>query len=264
METVFGGLPLTEDPPPPATNRSDESRLDREADRFTGKRPGFTHGVDNLIVPGFDQKLDAVLSDLDREKAADQAMLEEFAKLPDAEAPGVSIKELSDADKTFDDHEVVSVARDCCLILQKARVYEQPDLGNAELSPELETELRAAIGRDVASHRHHLLLGLEIADARIEKSVLVDGEEVVTVRLWLRGEQLARDDASAEIVEGSTDDIAWQEDWTLTRDPRSSDTHAEDEMLTLSGQWFVAHKGWVVTKIDRLTDSRPGPPSLLS
>ncbi len=264
METVLGGLPLTEEPQPPAINHSDESRVDRELDRLTEKHPEFTHAIDNLMIPGFDQKLGAVLSDLDKEAAADQAMLAEFAKLPDAESPGVSVTALSDADKTFDDHEVVRVARDCCLILQKARVYEQADLGEAELSPELQAELREAIGRDVASHHHHLLPGFEIDDARLVTALLVDGKEVVTVRLWLRGEQLARDDATREIVEGSTDDIEWQEDWTLTRDPRISDTRGEDETLTLSGQWFVAHKGWVVTKIERLTDSRAGPPSLLS
>jgi len=122
METVLGGLPLTEEPQPPAINHSDESRVDRELDRLTEKHPEFTHAIDNLMIPGFDQKLGAVLSDLDKEAAADQAMLAEFAKLPDAESPGVSVTALSDADKTFDDHEVVRVARDCCLILQKARV----------------------------------------------------------------------------------------------------------------------------------------------
>jgi predicted lipid-binding transport protein (Tim44 family) len=238
--------------------------VDRELDQFIEEHPGFTHTIDNLMIPGFDQKLDAVLSDLDKEAAADQAMLAEFAKLPDAEAPGVSVTALSDADKTFDDHEVVSVVRDCCLILQKARLYEQADLGEAELSPELEAELRKAIARDVDLHHHHLLPGLEIDDAGIVKALLVDGKEVVTVRLWLRAEQLVRDDATEEIIEGSTDVITWQEDWTLTRDPRVSDTSGEDETLTLSGQWFIAHKGWVVTTIERLTDSLAGPSSLLT
>jgi hypothetical protein len=240
-----------------------ESHLDRELDHFTAKHPGFTHAIDNMMIPGFDQKLDAVLSDLDGEAAADQAMLAEFAKRPDAEAPGVSVRALFDADRSFDDHEVVSVARDCFLILQKARLDEQAELGEAELSPQLEGELRTAIVGDVASHRHHLLPSLEIDDARIVKALLVEGNEVVTVRLSLRGEQLVRDDATEEVIQGSTDVITWREDWTLTRDPRVSDA-AEDEKLTLSGQWFVAHRGWVVTEIERLTESAAETSPLLA
>jgi hypothetical protein len=255
---------LTEENKPNVADRPDESRTDRELDWFVEQHPGFTHAIDNLLIPGFDHKLDAVLTDLDSEAAADQAMLAQFAERPDAEAPGVSVKALGDADKTFDDHEVVSVARDCFLILQKARLDEQADRGEAELSPDLEGELRAATARDVEAHRHHLLPSLEIDDARIVEALLVDRKEVVTVRLSLRGEQLVRDDATEEVVQGSTDVIAWQEDWTLTRDPRVSDTRAQDEKLTLSGQWFVAHRGWVVTKIERLTESVPSASSLLA
>jgi predicted lipid-binding transport protein (Tim44 family) len=213
-------------------------------------------------IPGFDTKLNAVLKDMDQEAAEDKVMLAEFEKLPDAEAPGVSVQPLNDADRSFSDHEVVSVARDCCLILQRARVYEQPDLGEAELSPDLEAQLREAIGRDAATHRHHLTPGLEIDDARIESANLVDGQEVVTVRLWLRGEQMVRDDATAQVVEGSEQDMTWQEDWTLTRDPRQ-DTSRTDDKLTASGQWFVAHKGWIVTQIEPVNGSEEGMPPLL-
>jgi hypothetical protein len=256
-------LTLTEDLNPPIAHTADESRTDRELDRFVQHHPGFTHSIDNLLIPGFDQKLDAVLSDLDREAAEDRVMLAEFANRPDAEAPGVSPQALSDADKTFDDHEVVSVARDCYLILQKARCDEQAEHGEAELSPQLESELRSAIAHDVESHHHHLLPSLEIDNARIVRAALVDGKEVVTVRLSLRGGQLARDDATGEVVEGSTDVVTWDEDWTLTRDPRVSGA-SEDEKLTLSGQWFVAHRGWVVTKIERLTGSLPDHSSILA
>jgi len=255
---------LTEDTNVTTTDYSRESLFDREVGRLTARHPGFTEAVDNILIPGFDQKLDQVLGDLDQERAVDREMLDEFTKLPDAEAPGVDVKALTDADKTFDDHEVVSVARDCCLVLQKARVYEEPQLGEAELSPDLESNLREAIERDISSHHHHLLPGLEIDDARVVKGVLVDGKEVVTVRLWLRGERLVRDDSTGAVVEGTRDEVSWQEDWTLARDPRETDTAGEDQKLTLSGQWFVAHRGWVVTKIEPAAGSPDGQPSLLS
>lgn len=253
---------MTDETQPPEADHTKEGLVDRELDQFVQGHPGLTDEIDNLMIPGFDQKLNAVLKDMDQETADDKAMLAEFEKLPDAEAPGVSVQPLNDADKTFSDHEVVSVARDCCLILQRARVYEQPDLGEAELSPDLEAQLREAIDRDAATHHRHLTPGLEIDDARIERAELVDGNEVVTVRLWLRGEQMVRDDATLKVVEGSEQDMTWQEDWTLTRDPRQ-DTSRTDDQLTASGQWFVAHKGWVVTKIEPVTGSQEDTPRLL-
>jgi hypothetical protein len=250
---------VTDQTQPPEADHANEGLVDRQLDQLVEHNPGLTDEIDNLLIPGFDTKLNAVLKDMDVEAADDKAMLAEFEKLPDAETPGVSVQPLSDADKTFSDHEVVAVARDCCLILQRARVYEQPDLGEAELSPDLEAQLREAIGRDAATHRWHLTPGLEIDDARIESASLVDGKEAVTVRLWLRGEQLVRDDASLEVVEGSEEDMQWQEDWTLTRDPRQGDTTPTDDALTASGQWFVAHKGWVVTKIEPVNESDTPP-----
>ncbi len=250
---------MTEEVQPPTNDHAGEGVVDRELDQVVEKHPGMTDEIDNLLIPGFDEKLNAVLKDMDQEVVDNRAMFAEFEKLPDAEAPGVSVEPLSDADKTFSDHEVVSVARDCCLILQRARVYEQPDLGQAELSPDLEAQLREAVGRDSAAHHHHLTPGLEIDDARIVKALLVDGKEVVTVRLWLRGEQMVRDDATEKVVEGSEADTTWQEDWTLTRDPRGPDTTRDDDALTGSGQWFVAHRGWVVTRIDPVSGSDTPP-----
>ncbi|HZU13077.1 MAG TPA: TIM44-like domain-containing protein [Chloroflexota bacterium] len=250
---------MTEEPQPPAPSTSDENVLDHELDHVVEDHPGFTHAVDNMLIPGFDQKLDAVLSDMDQEAADDKDMLAEFDKRPDAEAAGVSVQQLSDADQTFDDHEVVSVARDCCLILQRARYAEQPDLGAAELSPELEAEFRDAVGRDIASHHHHLLPGFEIDDARIVGASVVDGREVVTVRLSLRGEQMVRDDATGAIVDGSDADEQWQEDWTLTRDPRQAGSGDEDRNLTQTGQWFIAHRGWIVTGIAPVGGSGTSP-----
>lgn len=255
---------MTEDTQVSTTDDSTEGLIDHQLGRFVDRRPRFTEAVDNILIPGFDEKLSQVLTDLDQERTADREMLDEFTKLPDAEAPSVDVKALSDADKTFDDHEVVSVARDCLLVLEKARVYEDPELGQAELSPALESTLRDAIGRDVSSHHHHLLPGVEIDDARIVQAVLVDGKEVVTVRLWLRGERLVRDDSTGAVVEGTRDEITWQEDWTLTRDPRVTDTSGEDQKLTLSGQWFVAHRGWVVTKIEPVAGSSDRQPPLLT
>lgn len=255
---------MTEESQPAATDHSNEGFADRELDRIVEKDPGLTDAIDNVMIPGFDQKLNAVLSDLDTEARDDKAMLAEFEKLPDAEAPGASVQPLSDADKTFNDHEVVSVARDCCLILQRARWSEQPDLGEAELSPQLEEQLRQAINADEATHHHHLTPGLEIDDARIVKAQLVDGKEVVTVRLSLRGERLVRDDATGAIVGGSEQDTTWQEDWTLVRDPRQTGTAREDDALTGDGQWFVAHEGWIVTGIQPVNAPQSEVPPLLS
>ena len=126
-----------------------------------------------------------------------------------------------------------------------------------------EAQLRAAVGQDVSSHRHHLLPGLEIDDARIVKTGLAGGTETVTVRLWLRGERLVRDDATGQVVDGGTDEVSWQEDWTLARDPAHSDT-VEDQTFVRSGQWFVAHRGWVVTAITPVSASPGAAPAELA
>jgi hypothetical protein len=264
VEILQGGPSVTEDPQRPATDHSNEGFLDRELDRVVEKDPGPTDAIDNMMVPGFDGMLNKVLSDLDAEARDDKAMLAEFEKRPDAEAPGVSVQPLTAADKTFNDHEVVAVARDCCLILQRARWSEQPELGEAVLSPELEEQLSQAISSDVATHRHHLTPGLEIDDARIINAVLAGGNEEVTVRLTLRGEQVVRDDRTTAIVEGSDELTSWEEDWTLTRDPRQGDTGGQDEALVNSGQWFVAHQGWIVTRIQPVNAPPSEAPPLLS
>ena len=219
------------------------------AERLEGNRAAEAAG--NVLLPGFQKHMNQLLQDLDAEAVADKAMQEEFLKKPDAEDAGVDVSGIKTADAGFDDHEVVSIARECFYIVKNARSQEQPDFGEAELSPELEAELRQEVAGDVTAHRHHLLPALEIDDARIESATtLPDGREQVVIRFSLAGEQLDRDDA-ANVVSGSEAVVRWQEDWTLQRDPRTDSSAADREMTLMRDQWKLAHKGWVVTAMQR-------------
>jgi hypothetical protein len=57
------------------------------------------------------------------------------------------------------------------------------------------------------------------------------------------------------VLAGDGAEHSWKERWRFTRNPKA-DTSVSDERheITFAGtdQWMVAHRGWVVTEIERL------------
>ena len=121
------------------------------------------------------------------------------------------------------------------------------------------------IAGDVASHRHHLLPGLEIRAAQIQSTAVVDGKIQIVVGLHLRSEEVDLD-AAGKVIAGDYTDRDWDEVWTFIRDP-GIDSPAFDAALTDvpldKGGWLIAHKGWIVTSIARVGAADPLDPSNL-
>ena len=57
-------------------------------------------------------------------------------------------------------------------------------------------------------------------------------------------------------MRGDSGEHAWDETWRFTRTP-GTDTSASDERheitLVQADRWMVAHRGWTVTHIERLS-----------
>ena len=115
--------------------------------------------------------------------------------------------------------------------------------------------MQNAISGDVAAHRHHLLPFLSVDDAVIAGAQVAGGEEQIDVRFSVSavGEDL--DDRTGQMLAGGDTAHSWEERWRFTRNPQV-DTSVSDERhqitFTRTGEWMVAHRGWVVTEIARL------------
>jgi predicted lipid-binding transport protein (Tim44 family) len=203
------------------------------------------------------QELEQLEADMDAASAAEDKVLDtvtsEMANRPTAEAPGVDIGAIIKADPTFNDQDFLTIARDTFYHVREARTADRESLDDALLSPQLEKELDDVIAGDVTAHRHHLLPGLEIRTIVITSAAVTDGKMTITVRLHLSSEEEERDDAG-KLTSGSEQIHEWDEDWTFWRDP-SIDSSATDkqrtELFERDGGWFIAHKGWIVTSIQR-------------
>ena len=250
--------PTNPDPPAAFDGSHAESRVERVAD-----------SVMNTVVPGYDEKVKDILSDMDAESAADKTMLEKeeqlMAERPAAEAAGVDISAIQAADPTFDDQGFLTIARECYERVREARGKDDPQFTDAELSPELERQLKDVIAGDVASHRHHLLPGLEIRTAVIESAVVADTKMTIVVQLHLQAEEVDVD-GSNKVVAGDYTQHEWDENWTFWRDT-SVDATDLDKALTLvpidAGGWLVAHRGWIVTAVERVGAPDPLDPTNL-
>jgi predicted lipid-binding transport protein (Tim44 family) len=201
--------------------------------------------------------LDQLAADIDAADKADDKRFGDFAdsiaNRPAAAVAGVDLSVITNVDATFDGQEFLTIARDCFYHVRQARTTRNPNLDEAILSPQLEKELDDVIAGDVASHRHHLLPGLEIQLVVVTAAAVTDGKMTLTARLHVVGEEAERDDAG-KLTGGSEQAHQWDEDWTFWRDP-SIDSSATDkqrtEMRQAQGGWFIAHKGWMVTAIER-------------
>jgi predicted lipid-binding transport protein (Tim44 family) len=246
---------------------------DSGAEPAPGERDGtidrVAHRVMNTIQPGYDDKVHKIFDDMDAEAAADKIMLDteerSLAERPPATAPDVDLTAVRTAVPTFDEQAFLTIARECFERVRTARSKDDPQFTDAELSPQLVHDLHDAIAGDVASHRHHLLPGLEIRNAVIVSAGADAAAPTLVVRFHLEASEvdLGANDA---VVAGDYTEREWDEDWTFTRDP-SVDSPQVDSALTFvpldAGGWLIAHEGWIVTAINRVGAPDPLDPSNL-
>ena len=205
------------------------------------------------------REMEQIAEDLGEEARRDQQMLQQigeaFQQQPPAEMAGVDLAAVRAVDPQFDDTAFRTIARETFNRVREARSTERVGEADALLSPTMEAELQQEVSGDVAAHRHHLLPGLEVEDATIIGAAVINGREVLDVRLTLEGEELERDDATTAIVSGDALVRRWSERWRFERDPAvdSSRTDFQHSMAFHDG-WLVAHRGWVVTQIERLPE----------
>lgn len=206
--------------------------------------------------------MERIAEDLGAEDQVEQRMVTELGSdlrnQPAPEAAGVDLSVIGAVDPQFDDFTFRTIARETFNRVREARTTERVDEADALLSPKMEAELRQAVSGDVAAHRHHLLPGLAIQDATITAAAVTGGREVIDVLLSVAGEELERDNATAQLVAGDSTVRRWSEHWRFERDP-SLDSSASDLQHTMrfGDGWCVAHRGWVVTQIERLPDPPP-------
>ncbi len=226
------------------------------------------------MLPGYNKtkykaKVLDTLAAMDAEAAATQRMYDAEQAImdnrPAPEAPGVDISPIRAIDPSFDDQQFLIIARECFHRIREARSSDNPSLADAECSPQLMAQLREVVQGDVASHRHHLLPGLEVRSALIESVDVADGKLTLVVRFHLSSEEVDRAGSGA-ILAGDFSEHEWDENWSFWRDP-SLDSVSVDRghALTLANPkgWLCAHQGWVVTAIERLGDPDPLDPTNL-
>ena len=248
---------MTSSTPDPA-----ESRLDRLADdagrTLLGREAEHLVPFEGRMV----RKLEQAAGDLGELDAVDQRAVQELGSEFQAQAPmeaaGVDLTAIRGVDPQFDDAQFRAIVRETFNRVREARTLERLGEADALLSPAMESELRQEVSGDVAAHRHHLLPGLEVENVTITGAQVAAGHEVLDVILQVAGEELERDDATGAVVGGDAVVRRWSEHWRFERDP-SLDSSATDREHTLrfTDGWWVAHRGWVVTQIERLPDAPP-------
>jgi predicted lipid-binding transport protein (Tim44 family) len=173
---------------------------------------------------------------------------------PPDEAIGVDLSAVKAVDPQFDDCAFRTIAKETFNMVRDSRSSQHLGEAFGLLSPTMQRELTWHIDGDVAAHRHHLLPGLGVDEATIVEAAVAGGREVLDVRLDVAGEELNRDDATAAVIAGAETVRHWSELWRFERDP-SADSFQTDRDHTLKfgdDGWLVAHRGWVVTQIERL------------
>ncbi|MGD1034233.1 MAG: TIM44-like domain-containing protein [Candidatus Dormibacteria bacterium] len=235
-------------------------------DRLTElSESGLARGAEHLVPfrGRMVSKLEEAAEELGEEDRLDEKMVAdlgtEFHEQSPAEAAGVDLAPIRAVDPQFDDFAFRSIARETFNKVREARSTERKEEADALLSPAMEAEVGRELSGDVAAHRHHLLPGLEVDEATIVAAAIVGGREVLDVRLDVAGEEMERDDATGAVVAGDATVRRWSERWRFERDPSmdSSQTDRDHTLKFGDEGWMVAHRGWVVTRIERL----PAPPA---
>ncbi|MGD1054182.1 MAG: TIM44-like domain-containing protein [Candidatus Dormibacteria bacterium] len=239
-----------------------------EEDRLTRfGETGVARGLEHLepFRGRMVSKLEEAAGVLGEEDPVDQKMLvdldREYHEQPPVEAAGVDLGAIRAVDPQFDDFAFRSIARETFNKVREARSTERTDEADALMSPAMEAEIGQEVSGDVAAHRHHLLPGLEVDQATIVAAAVAGGREVVDVRLDVAGEELERDDATGAVVAGDATVRRWSERWRFERDPSmdSSQTDRDHTLKFGDEGWLVAHRGWVVTQIERLPAAPAAP-----
>jgi predicted lipid-binding transport protein (Tim44 family) len=176
----------------------------------------------------------------------------------EAERPGGDTAAIRQVDQDFDDEAFRAIARETFYKVREARKLQNPPESADLLSAQMQRELQDAISGDVAAHRHHLLPLLTVQDAVIADAQVTGGLEQIDVVFTIAAMEEDVDDVTGQALAGDTSSHTWQEQWRFTRDPRV-DTSASDVRHEISfdrsSQWLVAHRGWIVTHIERLPAS---------
>jgi predicted lipid-binding transport protein (Tim44 family) len=211
----------------------------------------------------------SVLDAIDAEGAATQNLYDTEQALmdnrPPAEAPGVDVSAVKALDPSFDGQQFLTIARESFYSIRQARSADNTALADGECSPDLMSQLRNVVEGDVASHRHHLLPGLEVRSAVIWAADVTNGKITMVVRFHLGSEEVDRDSSGA-VLAGDFSEREWDENWTFWRDPSASSAEVDREHVVNienTNGWLFAHRGWVVTAIERLSAPDPLDPSNL-
>jgi predicted lipid-binding transport protein (Tim44 family) len=227
---------------------------DSAVDLQTGRFPGPTGRADEHLF-----HLRQIAADQDRILDLDQQEVDGIvAALKDrtpAELPGVHTSAIRQVDPGFEDEAFRAIARETFYKVREARKLQNPEESAELLSPQMQRELEDAIAGDVASHRHHVMPFLWIKDAVIADAQVIDGQEQIDVRFSISAGEEDVDDRTSQVLDGDSIERSWEERWRFRRDP-GSDTSASDQrhQITLdpADQWMFAHRGWIVTQIERL------------
>lgn len=259
------------DQPDQETNGNQDATdgvLDRMANRIPENEQQRLGSLGEDLVPmggSMVREMNQVAADLGIEADLDKKMLEsvdEFVReLPSAVAPGLDLGPIKAVEPQFDANNFRLIARETFEKVRDARWKQDKQEGDVLLSPAMQTELNNSIDGDVAAHRHHALADLNIGEATIVSAAVENGREKIGVHLTVTGAENERADADLSVVSGSTDEHRWTEKWIFERDP-SVDTSAGDEAHILcfgDEEWMVAHRGWVVTSIERLSEAVAQP-----
>lgn len=252
--TTDTNAPLTDDD-------ENEGLLDRAADRLERDRPlaAVAAALGRSPLMGhWTENIATLEGDLDAESAADKTMLDtvqqDMAARPSAEAGGADIAAVQAADPGFDDQRFLASCRETLELVRKARAVRDPRFADGLLSPQLATELTAAVGADEGARRHHVEPELEIATCAITAASVKSGVPTAVVRFHLTGEELDRDTAM-RVVAGSDAEAQWDEDWTFARTAADDSDAVDEDHATRTdeqGGWMVPHRGWVATAIQRV------------
>jgi hypothetical protein len=261
-----------EDPQSPETGVPDEGVLDRAMDWATAHAPGVVGNdiapIADHLVPFAGRMIREMNDIVDKQAELDQAedRVEDawehaLHDLPSALGDGIDLTMIRAVEPDFDPSRFATLARETFIKVREARGSQNSREGDGLLSPKMQRELNDVIDGDVAAHRHHILSELDVAEAKIVSVAVEEGREKLGVRFVFCAEEIERESGTEAIV--SDDHILhrWAELWQFERDPHV-DASATDAQHTLSlgpDGWLFAHRGWVVTGIQRLPDAAGSP-----
>jgi predicted lipid-binding transport protein (Tim44 family) len=219
-----------------------------------GDRPGLVAGAEEHLFHSHQIAADEErLIDLEQQEV-DGTVAGLNDRTP-AELPGVDTGAVRQVDPEFDDEAFRIIARETFYKVREARKLQNPQESAELLSAQMQHEMQNAISGDVASHRHHLLPFLTVTDAVIASAQVAEGQEQIDVLFSISAAEEDLDDRTGQVLGGDRAEHSWQERWRFSRDPQV-DTSASDERHEITfvdtDQWMVAHRGWVVTDIERL------------